>query len=65
MDIVLLQKIHHIKSDNNRDTDLKKLCCKIQVSLDVCCIHKIDDHIRFLFQKVITADNLLKCIRGK
>ena len=34
MDIVLLQKIHHIKSDNNRDTDFKKLGCKIQVSAD-------------------------------
>ncbi len=39
-----------------------KLSGQIQVTLDICCIDKVDDHIWILFEDIVTADYLFQSV---
>ena len=62
LDSSFFKKVCHVQRDDNRNTGLNKLSGQIQVTLDVCCIDKIDDNIWVLFQDIVTADYLFQSV---
>ena len=61
----LLYNIHHINGNNNRDTELCKLCCKVKVTLKVSTVNNVKDCVRSLLDKVVTSNYFFKCVRRK
>ena len=48
LDSSLCNQICHVQCDHNRNTCLDQLSCQIKVTLNICCIHQINDDIRIL-----------------
>ena len=61
----LLYRIQHIDGDDGRNTDFHQLCRQVQISLKVCTVNNIQNHIGALTDEILSGDDLLKCIGGK
>ena len=59
----LCDKVHHVYRHDHRNTGFRKLCCEIQVALQVGSVNDIEDRIRLLIDQVVTGDNFLQRIR--
>ncbi len=66
MDAPLARHIHHVQRQNHGNSHLQQLNGEIQVTLQVCRIHHVDDQIRFPGQQVVPGDFLIqrRCIQG-
>ena len=62
LDSSFFKKICHVQCDNNRNACLDQLCGQIQVTLDVCCVDKINDYVWIFFENIVTADYLFQCV---
>ena len=62
LDSSFFKKISHVQCNNNRNTCLDQLSGQIQVTLDICCIDKVNDHIWILFEDIVTADYFFQCV---
>ena len=62
---ILLDDIHHVDSDNYRNSKLCKLCCEVKVTLKVCTVDDIEDNIGAFCDEVVSCDYFFKCVRGK
>ena len=60
---VLFNNVHHVDCNDNRNTKLCKLCCKIKVSFKVCTVDDVKDSIGTFTDKIISCYNLFKCVR--
>ena len=54
--------IHHINGNHNGYTEFQQLRCKIEVSLQVCAVHNIQDCVRLFIQYVVSCHNLFQRI---
>ena len=62
---VFLYNVHHVDCNNNGDSKLCKLRCKIKVSLKVCAVNNIKYCVRTLADKIISRNNFFECVRRK
>ena len=56
---VALHLVHHVERQHHRDAELHQLHGEVEVALDVCGIHDVDDAARLALQDELTADDLL------
>ncbi len=54
--------IHHIERNHHRNIQLNKLKAKIEIPLNIRCIHDVDDAVRMSVQQEIPRDDLFVCI---
>ena len=59
----LLDDIHHVQRDNDRNAHLEQLGGQVQVALDVGSVHQVHDGLRLLVYEVITRNDLLQRVR--
>ena len=59
----LLDDIHHVQRDNDRNAHLEQLGGQVQVALDVGSIDEVHDGLRLLIYEVITRNDLLQRVR--
>ena len=59
----LLDDIHHVQRDNDRNAHLEQLGGQVQVALDVGSVHQVHDGLRLLVYEVITCNDLLQRVR--
>ena len=54
---VALQLVHHIECQHHRYTQFHQLHSEVEVALDVCGIHNVDDAARLVFEDETAADD--------
>ena len=59
----LLDDIHHVQRDNDRNAHLEQLGGQVQVALDVGGVHQVHDGLRLLVYEIITRNDLLQRVR--
>ena len=59
----LLDDIHHVQRDNDRDAHFKQLGGQVQVALDVGRINEVHDSVRLLVYEIVACYDLLERIR--
>ena len=59
----LLNDIHHVQRDNDRDTHFKQLGGQVQVTLDVGRINEVHDGVRLLVYEIVACYDLLERVR--
>ena len=57
---VLANKVDHVDCNNNRNTKLRKLSCKIQVALQIRAVDDVQYRIGTLADKVVARNDLFK-----
>ena len=62
---VLSHQVHHIDSDNHRQTYLNQLCGQIQVTLNVRTVDDVQDDVRFFLYQIVSGYDFLKCVRAQ
>ena len=60
---ILVNLIHHVESKHHRNIQLNELQGQVQISLDICSIHDIDDSPRSVLQEKLTGHDFLTGIR--
>ena len=60
---ILSYQIHHINSNDYRNSKFRKLCGQIQVSLQIRSIDDIDDRIRFFTDQEISGYHFFQRVR--
>ena len=61
----LADDIDHIDRHDNGNTQLGQLCGQIQIALEVRAVYHVQNGIGTLAHKIISRDDLLKCIGGE
>ena len=61
----LLQHVHHVDCENNRNTELSELCRKVEVSLQVGSVDDVDDDIGAFPYQELPCHFFLRSICGK
>ena len=59
----LLDDIHHVQRDNDRDAHFKQLGGQVQVTLDVGRINEVHDGVRLLVYEIVACYDLLERVR--
>ncbi len=59
----LLDNIHHVQRDNDRNAHFKQLGGQVQVTLDVGRIDEVHDGVRLLVYEVVACYDLLERVR--
>ena len=62
---VALHLVHHVEREHHRPVELHELHGQVEVTLDVGCIHDVDDAAGTLFQDVVAAHQLLGAVGRK
>ena len=62
---VLLDDIHHVDGDDDRDSQLGQLRGKVEVALEVGAVDDVQDGIRALRDQIVTGDDFLQRVRRK
>ena len=62
---VLLDDIHHINGEDDRDTKLGKLCRQVQVTLEVGTVDDVEDGVGTLINQVVSRDDFLQRVGGQ
>ena len=57
--------IHHIKRHDHGNIQLDKLHTQIEIALDICSVHDIDDAVRVLVEQKIPRDDFFARIGGE
>ena len=57
--------VHHVQRHDHRNPHFQQLGRQVQVSLDIGCVHQIDDRIRLFVYQIIAGDDLFERIRRK
>ena len=56
----LLDDIHHVQRDNDRDAHFEQLGGQVQVALDVGRINEVHDSVRLLVYEIVACYDLLQ-----
>ena len=59
---VLLDQVHHVEGDHDRDPKFQALRGEIEISLQVRRVHDIEDRVGLFFQKIIPRDHFFQSI---
>ena len=62
---VLLDDIHHVDGDDDRDAQLGQLRGEVEVALEVGAVDDVQDGIRALRDQIVTGDDFLQRVRRK
>ena len=62
---VFLDDVHHVDGDNNRNTELNKLCGEIKVSFKVGSVDYVENNVGMLADEIISRHDLLKGVGRK
>ena len=57
---VLLNDVHHVDGNNNRDAELGELCGEVKVTLKVRTVDDVENSIGALADEVVSCDDFLK-----
>ena len=60
---VLLNDIHHVDCNDDRNAQLNELCGQVEVALQIRAVDDIEDRVRALADQIVTRNDLLQRIR--
>ena len=62
---VLLDQVHHVQRDHDRDAELGELRGQVQIAFKVRSVDDVEDRVRLFTDQVISCDHFLQSIGGK